>query len=66
MKMKIVSKRSRIVAALVKGEKLTAKQIASRFKISNPTATISDIRRRDNLKVALVRGSKSTKYALVG
>jgi endonuclease YncB( thermonuclease family) len=63
--MKFISKRSRVIAALAKGEKLTAKQIASRFKVANPTATISDIRRRDKLTVKLVKG-KTTKYALVG
>lgn len=42
--MQTVTKQSRLTEALLNGEQLTAKQIASRFGIANPTATISDIR----------------------
>jgi predicted ArsR family transcriptional regulator len=38
------SKQSRVLEALRKGEELTAKQIASRFGVKNPTATVSDLR----------------------
>ena len=39
-----VTKKTRLLEALVAGERLTAKQIAHRFNIANPTATISDLR----------------------
>lgn len=41
---KVMSKQARVTEALLNGEQLTAKQIASRFGVANPTATISDIR----------------------
>ena len=40
----VQSKQSRLTEALLNGEQLTAAQIASRFDIKNPTATVSDIR----------------------
>jgi predicted transcriptional regulator len=39
-----VTKQSRVLEALQSGEQLTSKQIAARFGVKNPTATISDIR----------------------
>ena len=39
-----VTKQNRVLEALQSGEQLTAKQIAARFSIANPTATISNIR----------------------
>lgn len=39
-----LTKKERLTEALLNGEALTAKQIAARFEIANPTATISDIR----------------------
>ena len=39
-----VTKQARLIKALQNGEQLTAKQITHRFGISNPTATVSDIR----------------------
>lgn len=39
-----VTKQSRLLEALQNGEQLTAKQIAARFGIANPTATVSDLR----------------------
>ena len=39
-----VTKQGRVTEALLNGEQLTAKQIAARFGVANPTATISDIR----------------------
>lgn len=39
-----ITKQSRLTEALLNGEQLTAGQIASRFQIKNPTATISNIR----------------------
>jgi len=40
------SKSAKFLAALQAGEELTAKQIAARFGIGNPTATVSDLRLR--------------------
>ena len=39
-----MTKQARLTEALLNGEQLTAKQIAARFNVANPTATISDIR----------------------
>lgn len=39
-----MTKQARVTEALLAGEQLTAKQIAARFGVANPTATISDIR----------------------
>lgn len=38
------TKQGRLTEALLAGEELTAAQIAARFGVANPTATISDIR----------------------
>jgi len=38
------TKQARLTEALVNGQNFTVNQIRSRFKIANPTATISDIR----------------------
>lgn len=63
-----VTKQSRLLEALQSGEQLTAKQIAHRFEIANPTATISSLRfagfavyanKRTNS-----RGDTYTKYRL--
>jgi predicted ArsR family transcriptional regulator len=63
-----VTKQSRLLEALQGGEQLTAKQIAHRFEIANPTATISSLRfagfavyanKRTNS-----RGDTYTKYRL--
>ena len=39
-----MTKQQQLLEALKNGEKLTAKQITHRFKIANPTATVSDLR----------------------
>lgn len=67
--IKITSKRARVLTALAKGQKLTAKQITSRFGVANPSATISDLRRRDGQKVVIARttaknGVTTSKYML--
>lgn len=63
-----MTKQQRLLEALQNGEQLTAKQIASRFDIKNPTATVSDLRfagfavyanKRTNR-----RGETFTKYRL--
>lgn len=62
------TKQERLIQALRNGEQLTGKQIASRFGIANPTATVSDLRyagfavyanKRTNK-----RGETFTKYRL--
>ena len=47
----VVSKSEKLVTALQAGEELTAKQIAARFGIGNPTATISDLRLRGGFAI---------------
>ena len=63
-----VTKQERLLEALQRGEELTAKQIAQRFEIANPTATVSSLRfagfpiyanKRTN-----TRGDTFTKYRL--
>ena len=63
-----LTKQARLLQALQNGEQLTAKQIAQRFDIANPTATVSDLRfagfavyanKRTNR-----RGETYTKYRL--
>ena len=66
---KIISKRARVLLALAKGQQLTTKQIESRFNVANPSATISDLRRRDGQNVVVTRtttkkGITTTKYML--
>ena len=62
------SKQSRVLEALQSGEQLTAKQIAARFGVKNPTATISDIRLSGFAVYANkhidTKGRVSTKYRL--
>ena len=63
-----ITKQARLLEAFKNGEQLTAKQIATRFGIANPTATVSDLRfsgfavyanQRTNSK-----GQTYTKYRL--
>ena len=63
-----VTKKERLLEALQNGDRLTAKQIASRFGIANPTATVSDLR-FDGFAVYAnkhtdTKGRVSTKYRL--
>lgn len=65
----VLTKRERLLEALKSGEVLTANQIAARFGIANPTATVSDIRMRDGYAVYAnehrdSRGRVTTKYEL--
>lgn len=39
-----ITQSAKLIQALENGEELTAKQIAARFKIANPTAVISNLR----------------------
>jgi len=63
-----VTKQSRLLEALQNGEELTAKQIAARFGIANPTATVSDLRFSGFAVYANkhvdTKGRVSTKYRL--
>jgi predicted ArsR family transcriptional regulator len=66
---KMMTKSERLVEALQKGEQLTARQIAARFGISNPTATISNLRLREGFAVYAnehkdTKGRVTTKYRL--
>ena len=67
IKMK-VTKQARVLEALTKGEELTAKQIAARFGVKNPTATISELRLSGFAVYANKRtnklGGTYTKYRL--
>ena len=62
------TKQSRLLEALQSGEQLTAKQIAARFGVKNPTATVSDLRYAGFPVYANTRtdskGRVSTKYRL--
>jgi hypothetical protein len=63
-----VTKQARVLEALTKGEELTAKQIAARFGVKNPTATISELRLSGFAVYANKRtnklGGTYTKYRL--
>jgi predicted ArsR family transcriptional regulator len=63
-----MTKQERVLEALQRGEQLTAKQIAARFGVANPRATISDIRYQGfaiyaNRNVD-TKGRVTTKYRL--
>lgn len=63
-----VTKQTRVLEALKKGEQLTAKQIGARFSVANPTATISNIRFAGYAVYANqhtdTKGRVTTKYRL--
>jgi len=68
-KSKMMTKSERLVEALKQGEKLTSKQIAARFGIANPTATVSDLRLRGGHAVYAnehkdTKGRMTVKYEL--
>jgi hypothetical protein len=65
--MQKASKKQRLIQALLAGQDFTAGQIKARFKIANPTATISDIRLTDGIPVfantaTKADGTKITVY----
>ena len=65
----VVSKSVKLITALKAGEALTAKQIAARFGIGNPTATISDLRLRGGFAIYAnpkqnAKGQTVTRYRL--
>ena len=63
-----VTKSSKLLSALRKGEELTAAQISQRFGIKNPTATVSDLRYSGFAIYANqhkdTKGRQTTKYRL--
>ena len=63
-----LTKQARVLEALQKGEQLTAKQIAARFGVKNPTATVSDLRFSGYAVYANehtdTKGRVTTKYRL--
>ena len=63
-----LTKQARVLEALQKGEQLTAKQIAARFSVANPTATISNLRFSGYAVYANehtdTKGRVTTKYRL--
>lgn len=63
-----MTKQKQLLEALQKGEELTAKQIAHRFGIANPTATVSNLRFEGFAVYANKRtnnrGDTFTKYRL--
>jgi hypothetical protein len=67
-KIMIVTKQSRLLEALQRGEELTAKQIAHRFDMQNPTASVSALRFQGYAiyanKRTNNRGETFTKYRL--
>ena len=65
----MMTKQERLLEALKEGQKLTAKQIAARFGIANPTATVSDLRLRGGHAVYAnehkdTKGRMTVKYEL--
>jgi hypothetical protein len=68
-KVNYETKSGKLVAALENGEQLTEAQIRSRFKIANPTATVSSLRLNNGLsiygnQVKNSEGKTVTKYRL--
>lgn len=65
---KSITKSSKLLEALRKGEELTSAQIAARFGIKNPTATVSSLRFQGYAVYANqhsgTKGSTTTKYRL--
>jgi hypothetical protein len=66
--MQVITKSSKLLQALRKGEELTANQITHRFGIKNPRATVSDLRFQGFAIYANKRtnklGDTYTKYRL--
>jgi hypothetical protein len=64
-----MTKIEKVMNALLSGEELTAKQIAARYNVANPTALISDLRLDHGFSVYLNRrvdtsGRETSKYRL--
>jgi len=63
-----MSKAQRVLAALANGQELTAKQIATLYKVANPASTIYSLRSQGHAIYLNARkgydGSKLMKYRL--
>ena len=55
-----MSRKENVLNAFLSGEELTAKQIAARFNVANPTALVSDLR-MSGYPVYLNSGTKDTR-----
>jgi predicted transcriptional regulator len=59
---------AKLITALEAGEELTAKQIASRFNIANPTAVIANLRSEGHVIYTNIRknhrGANVSKYRI--
>jgi Mn-dependent DtxR family transcriptional regulator len=53
----------RVLEAFKSGEELTSKQIASRFNVANPTATVSTLRMQ-GYPIYLNKSGKTSRYRL--
>lgn len=64
-----MTQKERVLASLQKGNSMTAKQIAARFKIASPSKVISRIRQDGhNVQLAVHKDSKgrvTNKYSLI-
>lgn len=64
-----MSKKTKLLEALQKGEELTTRQITARFKLANPRAAISSLRIDDGFAIYAnqrtnSKGQVTTKYRL--
>jgi hypothetical protein len=64
-----VTKQEQLLEAFQAGEQLTSKQIADRFDIANPTATVSNLRLNEGFAIYAnkrtdTNGKTVTKYRL--
>lgn len=61
-----MSKTAKLESYLKTGASVTAKQIKSMFKLANPTAAVSELRRKGvciySNEATLYTGAKTTKY----
>jgi predicted DNA-binding transcriptional regulator YafY len=55
-----MSRKENVLNAFLSGEELTAKQIAARFNVANPTALVSDLR-MSGYPVYLNNGTKDAR-----
>ena len=65
----VATKSEKLLTAFQAGEELTAKQIAARFGIGNPTATVSDLRLNRGFAIYAnpkknAKGETITRYRL--
>lgn len=64
-----MSQKTKLIAALKKGQALTSKQIVSRLKIASPSKVVSRLRLDDGYNIRCSehtdsKGRKTNKYAL--